>query len=75
MEKGVCMEKGACMAGGECIAEETATAADSTHATGMHSCHHIFGRYEKIVCHAISLIDSPFGTGGHPDGPLHILGA
>ena len=40
--KGVCEVKGACMAGGwgsvASVAGETATAADGTHPTGMHSC-------------------------------------
>ena len=38
---GACMMKGrrACMVrGGACMAGETATAADSTHPTKMHSC-------------------------------------
>ena len=30
--------KRVCMAGGSCVAGETATAADCTHPTGMHSC-------------------------------------
>ena len=45
----VCMAGGACMAGrhawqgvcvvgGSCVAGETATEADGTHPTGMHSC-------------------------------------
>ena len=53
MVKGACMARGmrvagsvhggpACMAGvcveGGCVAGETATAADGTHPTGMHSC-------------------------------------
>ena len=29
---------GVCMTGGVCMARETATAADGTHPTGMHSC-------------------------------------
>ena len=29
---------GTCMAGGACVAGETATAVDSMHPTGMHSC-------------------------------------
>ena len=40
----VCMARGACMVGG-CVmggmAGETATAADGTHPTGMHSCFYI----------------------------------
>ena len=40
--KGLCEVKGACMAGGwgsgASVAGETATAADGTHRTGMHSC-------------------------------------
>ena len=40
---GMCMSVGVCMAGwhvwqGDFIAEETTTAADATHPTGMHSC-------------------------------------
>ena len=44
---GVCVWQGACMVGRQhawqgacmaCLAEETATAADGTHPTGMHSC-------------------------------------
>ena len=31
--------QGACMAGGTCVAGETATEADGTHPTGMHSCY------------------------------------
>ena len=39
----VCMGRGACVVGcvcggGVCIAGEMATATDSTHHTGMHSC-------------------------------------
>ena len=29
---------GVCVVGGACVAGETATAADGTHPTGMHSC-------------------------------------
>ena len=29
---------GTCMAVGACVAGDTATAADGTHSTGMHSC-------------------------------------
>ena len=46
--QGACMAGRACMAGacmaggcvwqGACMARETATAADGTHPTGMHSC-------------------------------------
>ena len=43
--RGPCMAKGACMAnggmhgkGGVCMAGEMATAADSMHPKGMHSC-------------------------------------
>ena len=48
MHGGGCAWQGACMAGGVhgrghawwgvCMAGETATAADGTHPTGMHSC-------------------------------------
>ena len=31
---------GPCVAKGVCMAGETATAADGTHPTGMHSCLH-----------------------------------
>ena len=34
--------RGACMAGEACVAGETATAADGTHLTGMHSCSLLF---------------------------------
>ena len=37
---GVCVWQEACMmvvGGGGCVAKETATAADGTHPTGMHS--------------------------------------
>ena len=30
--------EGACVAGGACMAGETATAAEGTHPTGLHSC-------------------------------------
>ena len=30
--------QGVCMAGGACMTGETATAADGSHHTGMHSC-------------------------------------
>ena len=42
--QGACLARGACTAGdvcgrgGACVAGETATAADGTHPTGMHSC-------------------------------------
>ena len=41
--EGACMAGGACVVGGGmcgrgCMAGETATAADGTHPTGMHSC-------------------------------------
>ena len=36
---GVCMAGGHVWLGGACVAGETATAADSTHPTGMHSCY------------------------------------
>ena len=51
--RGVCMvschawqggmrgEGGACVARGACLAGKTATAAGSTHHTGMHSCLHL----------------------------------
>ena len=35
---GVVRPRGACAARGACVAGETATAADGTHPTGMHSC-------------------------------------
>ena len=38
--RGACVV-GACMARGACVAGETATAADGTHPTGMHSSLHI----------------------------------
>ena len=38
MAGGSCMAAGMCGRGGACVAVETATAADSTHPTGMHSC-------------------------------------
>ena len=34
-------EGGACVARGACLAGKTATAAGSTHPTGMHSCLHL----------------------------------
>ena len=42
-ERGVCVVKGHVYRGGmhgrgACVAGETATAADGTHPTGMHSC-------------------------------------
>ena len=41
---GACMPRGCAWLGGmhgqgACVAGETATAADSTHPTGMHSCY------------------------------------
>ena len=30
--------QGVCVVGGSCVAGETATEADGTHPTGMHSC-------------------------------------
>ena len=39
----------ACMAGGACMARETATAADGTHPTGMHSCQKCFP-YSRRNC-------------------------
>ena len=43
--QGVCMAGGMCGGGGACTAQQTATAADGTHPTGMHSCHsHIVTR-------------------------------
>ena len=38
MAKGGMCGRGVCMAGGACVAKETATAADGTHPTEMHSC-------------------------------------
>ena len=38
MVGGTCVARGAYVAGGACMVGETATAADSTHPTGMHSC-------------------------------------
>ena len=35
---GCAWRRGVCMAKGVCVAGEMATAADGTHATGMHSC-------------------------------------
>ena len=41
--QGLCAWQGACVArGGGCMAGEMATAAGSTHPTGMHSCLHLF---------------------------------
>ena len=38
-QRGACMVKETCVVGGgACMAGETATAADGTHPTGMHSC-------------------------------------
>ena len=48
--QGVCMAVGMCGGGGGeewqgvCMAGETATAADGTHPTGMHSCSQLFLR-------------------------------
>ena len=39
----VCMA-GVCMVGA-CVARETATAADGTHPTGMHSCLAVFFKF------------------------------
>ena len=45
-DSGVCMSGGVhvrgCVWQGGCMAGETATAADGTHPTGMHSCFIIF---------------------------------
>ena len=42
VSQGMCVAGEACVGGGEggraCVAGETATAANSTHPTGMHSC-------------------------------------
>ena len=38
---GVCVCVWGVMGGGACMAGEMATAADSTHPTGMHSCHEL----------------------------------
>ena len=35
---------GICGRGGACMAGETATAADGTHLTGMHSCYQLFAK-------------------------------
>ena len=44
MAGAVCMAGGVCgmVGGGGCMAGEMATAAGSTHPTGMHSCLHLF---------------------------------
>ena len=53
MEKGVYMAKGGDMCGrGVCMAGETATAADGTHPTGMHSCFYGF----LISCDQMSIL-------------------
>ena len=40
---GACMAGGVC-GGGACMTGETATAADGTHPTGMHSCFRIVSK-------------------------------
>ena len=62
MARGVCMAGGACVVVGingrgvcvvgACVAGETATAADGTHPTGMHSCFECALRL--LVLHFIS---------------------
>ena len=42
--------------GGTCVAEETATAADGTHATGMHSC---FSCIYKVSRFSGVLVNAP----------------
>ena len=45
---GCAWQGGVCGGGGACMAGETATAADSTHPTGMHSCHKFIHNTELI---------------------------
>ena len=65
--QGVC-GGGHCMAGGgACMAGETATAADGTHSTGMHSC-------LKWVCELqwLERLCPEVKSGGHgPNSPVH----
>ena len=58
--KGGMHGKGGCVCGGgACMAEETATAADGTHPTGMHSCSQKISRWQYHIVNG-------------PSGPIHI---